>query len=238
MAIWDTVGEDYLYSLGIKPREDLKETFRKMTLYQAACYYKSEYGVSGTVEEIMAGVNQMIRCFYENQVLPKQGAVSFLHRLHAAGIKICVATATEEDLVKAALGRNGMLDYFSAVFTCTNVGHGKDEPDIFEAARRFLGTEKSETLVLEDALYAARTAKEAGFPVCAIYAVSYTHLYSLIVHPDAELEKTADEAIDVICAAQQPDGYLDTYYCLLYTSSFPMWIIGLPLFYWGLSVGT
>lgn len=29
MAIWDTVGEDYLYSLGIKPREDLKETFRK-----------------------------------------------------------------------------------------------------------------------------------------------------------------------------------------------------------------
>ena len=38
--------------------------------------------------------------------------------------------------------------------------------------------------------------------------------YSLIVHPDAELEKTADEAIDVICAAQQPDGYLDTYYII------------------------
>lgn len=169
MAVWDTIGEDYLYSLGIKPREDLKETFRKMTLSQAACYYKSEYGLPGTVEAIMAGVDQMIRGFYENQVLPKQGAVSFLHRLHAAGIKMCVATATEEDLVKAALGRNGMLDYFSAVFTCTNVGHGKDEPDIFEAARRFLGTEKSETLVLEDALYAARTAKEAGFPVCAVY---------------------------------------------------------------------
>ena len=38
--------------------------------------------------------------------------------------------------------------------------------------------------------------------------------YSLMWHPDKELEATADEAIDIICAAQQPDGYLDTYYIL------------------------
>lgn len=38
--------------------------------------------------------------------------------------------------------------------------------------------------------------------------------YSLTQHPDPELEKTADEAIDVVCAAQMPDGYLDTYYII------------------------
>ncbi|MGN0399478.1 MAG: glycoside hydrolase family 127 protein [Blautia sp.] len=38
--------------------------------------------------------------------------------------------------------------------------------------------------------------------------------YSLTQHPDPELEKTADEAIDIVCAAQQEDGYLDTYYIL------------------------
>ena len=38
--------------------------------------------------------------------------------------------------------------------------------------------------------------------------------YSLTQHPDPELEKTADEAIDVVCAAQNPDGYLDTYYII------------------------
>ena len=32
LRIIDDEGEDYLYSLGIKPREDLKETFRKMPL--------------------------------------------------------------------------------------------------------------------------------------------------------------------------------------------------------------
>ena len=38
--------------------------------------------------------------------------------------------------------------------------------------------------------------------------------YSLMWHPDAELEKTADGAIDEIVAAQQPDGYLNTYYII------------------------
>ncbi len=38
--------------------------------------------------------------------------------------------------------------------------------------------------------------------------------YSLANHPDAELEKVADEAIDIVCAAQQENGYLDTYYII------------------------
>lgn len=38
--------------------------------------------------------------------------------------------------------------------------------------------------------------------------------YSLTQHPDPELEALADSAIDVVCAAQQEDGYLDTYYII------------------------
>lgn len=38
--------------------------------------------------------------------------------------------------------------------------------------------------------------------------------YSLINHPNPELEKKADEWIDKIAAAQQPDGYINTFYTL------------------------
>jgi len=38
--------------------------------------------------------------------------------------------------------------------------------------------------------------------------------YSLMIHPDSDLEKLADEAIDDVVAAQQQDGYLDTYYII------------------------
>ena len=74
-----------------------------------------------------------------------------------------------EWFVEAALERCGVLSCFGEIFTCNEVGHGKDEPDIFEEALRFLGTEKAETVVFDDALYAVRTAKEAGFPVAAVY---------------------------------------------------------------------
>lgn len=38
--------------------------------------------------------------------------------------------------------------------------------------------------------------------------------YSLENHPDPELEKEADEVIDLIGRAQQPDGYLNTFYII------------------------
>lgn len=38
--------------------------------------------------------------------------------------------------------------------------------------------------------------------------------YSLIVSPDPELEERADAIIDVIAKAQQPDGYLNTYFTI------------------------
>lgn len=38
--------------------------------------------------------------------------------------------------------------------------------------------------------------------------------YSLTQHPDEKLEAVADAAIDVVCEAQQEDGYLDTFYII------------------------
>ncbi len=38
--------------------------------------------------------------------------------------------------------------------------------------------------------------------------------YSLTQHPDPELEKLADGAIDVVCSAQLENGYLDTFYII------------------------
>jgi DUF1680 family protein len=47
-----------------------------------------------------------------------------------------------------------------------------------------------------------------------VYKALEAIAYSLKNHPDAALEKKADEWIDKIAAAQQPDGYLNTYYTL------------------------
>lgn len=63
MSIWDTVGEDYLRSIGYRPRESLNEAIKDMSLDQAARYDQAEYGVTLSVEEITAGVNAMLENF-------------------------------------------------------------------------------------------------------------------------------------------------------------------------------
>ena len=140
-----------------------------MSLHQAACYYQTEYGVTLSIDQIMDGVNAMLERYYRFEVPLKPGVAELLERLRQSGVKLCIATATDRHLVEAALDRCGVLSCFGEIFTCNEVGHGKDEPDIFEASLRFLGTRREETLVFDDALYAVRTAKEAGFPVAAVY---------------------------------------------------------------------
>lgn len=168
MFIWDTIGEDYLRSIGYEPKEKLNETFKNLSLRQAACYYKSEYGVTLTVDEIVDGVNKMIEKYYTCEVKLKSGVKELLEKFEDNRVKMCIATATDIHLVKAALKRLDIDGYFSEIFTCSSVGYGKDEPVIYRKALEFLGTDKSKTIVFEDAAYAVKTAKKDGFVTAAV----------------------------------------------------------------------
>lgn len=161
--VWVTAGEQFFQSIGIAPKPNLQEEIRTMSLYQSACYIREEYNLSLTVEEIMEGINQTVEDAYFHEVQPKSGVIPFLHALKAAGIRMCIATATDRYQIDAALKRCDMLDFFEGIFTCSEVGHGKDEPIIFRKAMEYLGTDRSSTVIFEDALHAVQTAKADGF---------------------------------------------------------------------------
>lgn len=169
MFIWDTAGEVYLRSIGIEPKEDLQTVLKPMSLIQSATYIREKYGVSLTVEEIMNGINHTVEEFYFHKVQPKEYVVAFLEQMKEQGVRMCIATATDRYQVEAALKRCGMDSFFSEIFTCTDVGHGKDEPVIFQKAMEYLGTTKENTVVFEDAYHAAKTAKTDGFIVVAVF---------------------------------------------------------------------
>ena len=169
MYIWDTIGEDYLRSLGKEPHEDLKETFMTLTLEEAAEYYRTHYGVTLSVKEILDGVNTMVEGIYRTRVAIKQGVADFLAQLKDNGTRMCIATVTDRYLVEETLDRLGILQYFSEIFTCAEVGYGKDKPIIYRKALEHLGTTKNETYVFEDSLFALKTAKADGFTTVGVY---------------------------------------------------------------------
>ena len=168
MFIWDTAGESYLRSIGKEPDADLQKVLKPMSLLQSAQYIREKYHIPLSVEEIMDGVNRTVEDFYFHAVQPKPGVIDFLEELHRRNIKMCIATATERYQVEAALRRCRMRHFFSEIFTCTEVGSGKDRPDIFRKAMAHLQTDRSNTAVVEDAYHAAFTAKHDGFMVVGV----------------------------------------------------------------------
>ena len=184
MYIWEEIGDVYLRSLGKEPKPSLRDEIRTFSLYQAACYMKKEYSISLTPEEIMAGINEKIEHFYLYEVLPKPGALEFLSEIKRVGILMCIATASDRKQVEAALSRCRMKHFFEEIIACSDIGHGKDEPVVFRKAMEHFGADRSTSLVFEDALHAAKTAKADGFKVVAVFDKSEKR--------QEELQRTAD----------------------------------------------
>lgn len=184
MYIWDTLAEDYLKSIGVKPKPGLCDAVNTLMMEDAAEYLKTEYALPFTLEQIFEKINIMVEDFYFNTTSLKDGVLEFLQLLAGKNIKMCVATASERYVTEAALKRCGIMHYFEEILTCSEVGCDKTKPHIYNKALEILGTKAEETLVFEDAVHAAKTAKSAGFKVCGFYDKSEKN--------QSELKNTAD----------------------------------------------
>lgn len=168
LSAWEHSGTNFLRTQGITPPEGLDANLAKMSLMDGARLLKERFSLPQEPEEILRLTLDPIRRHYFEDIPAKPGVPETLRRLKAQGVKLCVATASDGELARAALSRLELLDLFDFVLTCDEVGVGKRCPVVYEEALRRLGTEKSRTLVAEDAPYALQTARRAGFMTAGV----------------------------------------------------------------------
>ena len=169
MPVWENLGELYLERLGVKAEKDLGETLFAMTLEEGAQYLIERYGLDKTPEEIIKGLNREVKDFYVSKVPLKEGVRQYLYEFRERNIPMVIATTGDRENAQAALKRLKVYSYFQGIFTCSEIGSGKNQPDIYYAAALQLDTDPKETLVFEDALHAIQTAKRAGFKTVGVY---------------------------------------------------------------------
>jgi len=165
MHIWSKAAfESYTRS-----RPDRNDNLRSPERNQASQYLQTEYDKRGSLEDVHLARATLLKNFYFYEAQLKEGVLQLLDLFRQRGTKMCVATATDRWLMEPALRRCGILDYFESIFTCGEEETNKNSPDIYLTASASLGAEIGETLVFEDAFYAIKSAKKAGFPVVAVY---------------------------------------------------------------------
>ena len=169
MVYWENLATEFLESKGVRTiSPEILERINPMTMTESAALFIQEYALSGTAERVAAEMNAMMDEHYRKDIPLKSGAAAYLEALHRRGVVMCVASATTEELMEACLTRLGVAHYFSFLLSCETVGAGKNRPDVYWESAKRLGAQLKEIAVYEDALYAAETAKSAGFYTIAV----------------------------------------------------------------------
>jgi len=170
MRYWADVGEKYLKTKNIKIDQETKKACEVLPIHQSSVFIKNKYKLIETPEEVSDGLYSIIKNNYKVDIPLKNGVLDFLKKLHKAGVKMCIATATDRFMVEYAVKRLDILKYFEFIITCTEVNTSKSEsPLIYKEALKKLGTKKDETVIFEDAPHAVLTAKKADFYVVGVY---------------------------------------------------------------------
>ena len=124
---------------------------------------------------------------------PLRGAVEFVNRCKAAGLKCAVATSADEVKLNGNLREIGLAtETFDACVNGLEVERRKPHPDIFLLAAQRIGVPPEHCLVVEDAPNGIEAAKAAG-ALC----LGLTTSFSAEVLKDAGADFTAGDLASV-----------------------------------------
>ena len=194
MHIWKGVKFQFFDRIGLVLNEEQREEFKKLFLLDAIELAKTRFDLKMTDKELFDEFFTLIKEKYLADTKPKNDVIEFLEKLKSKGVKMGIATATGEPALIAVLEKFNMLHYFEEIYSTYTVGASKTEPKVYDVVLNELGTEKETTWIFEDALYAAKTAKKAGYNVVGIYDKSeleqdeLKNLVDIYIHNYSELD--------------------------------------------------
>lgn len=177
MWMWRDIDIEYLGRFGIPLPETLQKDISGMSFSETAVYFKETFGIPDSLDEIKKTWNEMAFYKYTHEVPLKPGALEFLKRLKAQGIRTGIATSNSRELVEAVVKSLNISEYMDEIHTSCEVEKGKPAPDIYLLVAEYLGVKPEECLVFEDIPEGLLAGKRAGMEICAVedaFSVSMT----------------------------------------------------------------
>ena len=191
-CFWKDMGEKYFGDTTFRmDAAHFDSHVRTMIFSQAISYVHGYFKIPCSAEEFDSFAAAYVENFYRTVVTPKAGAKELLTALRDRGVRVCLASATDRRYLDIALESAGLAAFFTpeTIISCSDIGVGKEKPDVFLAACQVLGTSIEKTAVFEDSALALETAKGAGFITVGVYDSHQTSIDRLLRASDIYLGK-------------------------------------------------
>ena len=199
---WSSLGKDYLGDHDFRPDKKTDKEVRTLCFHDAMMLFANRYDLGKSGEELGVIAEDMCKKYYLEEVGLKDGVIELLEFLYAKGVKMCVASASSTHLLNVIINKHGLGKYFDKIFSCAEIGKGKEHPAVFLAAHEYLGTKKENTWVFEDSAVAIETAHKAGFPTVGIYD-AFSFPLDSVMDSVTEYVADGDDLFDVIRRIEQ-----------------------------------
>lgn len=169
MWMWKDIDIKFLGQRGIALPKDLQKRIEGKSFSETAHFFKNEFKLTESIDEIKSIWNNMAMQKYCNEVTLKEGVKDFLIKLRSKGIKTAIATSNSYELANACLSALNVAEYFDTIITSCMVGAGKPAPDIYLKCAADCGVSPAECMVFEDIPAGIQAGRTAGMKVCAVY---------------------------------------------------------------------
>ena len=189
-CFWRDMGERYFGDPSFRMDPEHFDTHvRTMIFSRAISYIHGYLHIPCTAEEFDCFAAEYVHHFYTTVATAKPGARELLSALRERDVKMCLASATDRRYLTIALESCGLAEFFTpkTILSCSDIGVGKERPDVFLAALQVMGTPLAETAVFEDSALALETAKKAGFVTVGVYDAHQTSSKRLLAAADVYL---------------------------------------------------
>ena len=175
MRVWRSVNLNFLREQGVDPTPQQEEDMLNLSGMMAIGYVKEHFGIEVEFEALMKHSLSLLIPFYRSGPPHKPGALEYLRRLRARGVKTVLATATPAKDALLAVNQAGLTPHLDYIFSTEMLGLSKGGTEFYDELCALIGEEKKDCVMFEDALYAMRGARAAGLGVIGITDTTNMH---------------------------------------------------------------
>ena len=168
MSEWRKLNCSFVRDQGIELTPEQEKDLLSMSGMMVVEYVRERFGIEVPFSALLERSSRLMEPAYRRGLGPKDGALRYLERLRARGVKCVICTATPSRLMMIALNKAGLVPNLDYIYSTDMLSGSKADPAFYDTLCALIGESKEDCVMFEDALYAMRGARSAGLGVVGV----------------------------------------------------------------------
>lgn len=166
--LWQKIDREFFEVRNIPYDHNLSKKLSPLGFAEGAHWAVEAYNLDESPEHVIAEWTAKGKAAYQHDVVLRPGAEKYIRLLRSLGIKTALATVNDADVFASMEPRIPFFELFDVMVFGSDVGKGKDKPDLYQDVLIRLNAPACSTIIFEDLPVALKTAKALSLTTCAV----------------------------------------------------------------------